>query len=310
MEKFLKRYFWTINLLTIAVCAYFAAKAVNSYVESYLRKDEGKPTPNAALVGETERSKHHEGLITPKSTFDPFQGKSMEAPKVTDEKAQTNLPPLPPPPTNPRDYTDKTECSQTSLPGTLIGTIASTDPYSSFALVQEGDNKVHLYEVGRELTGGARIAAVLRHKVFIVNNGRVECFLHGEAAKAAAKPKTEATAEGGDGIRKVSESEFIVANSEVQKALENMAVLSTQARIVPSFENGVANGFRFYSIQPGSLYTKIGLKNGDVVQRVNGQDMSSPEKALEVYTKLRTEKRITVDLLRNNAKFSLDYTIQ
>ena len=41
-----------------------------------------------------------------------------------------------------------------------------------------------------------------------------------------------------------------------------MNQIATQARIVPSFKNGVANGFKLFSIQPGSLYSAIGVENG------------------------------------------------
>jgi hypothetical protein len=34
MEIFLKRYFWTINLLVIAVCAFFAARGFNAWLEA------------------------------------------------------------------------------------------------------------------------------------------------------------------------------------------------------------------------------------------------------------------------------------
>lgn len=309
MEKFFKRYFWVVNLLTLALCAFFAAKAVNAFVESYLRRND-KPAKVQPAEAPKPKAQAADQPVAIKSTFNPFTGQSMEPPKTTGPEA--NAEPLVPVSDDPRDYTDKTDCNPTGLPGTLVGTIASTDPRASFALIQEGDNKIHMYEVGRELQGGARILAVVRHKVFVVNGGRVECYLHGEA-KAAAKPKTDATADagqGGDGIRKVSESEFIVSNTELQKALENMSQLSTQARMVPSFKDGQPNGFRIYSIQPGSLYQKIGIKNGDVIQRINGMDLNTPEKGLEILTKLRTEKRITVDMLRNNAKSTLDYTIQ
>ena len=67
---------------------------------------------------------------------------------------------------------------------------------------------------------------------------------------------------------------------------------------MPSFKNGVANGFKLFSIQPGSLYASIGIENGDVVQRVNGYEMNSPEKALELYQKLKESGHVTIELER------------
>jgi general secretion pathway protein C len=78
---------------------------------------------------------------------------------------------------------------------------------------------------------------------------------------------------------------------------------------VPSFKDGKANGFKLFSIRPGSLYSKIGIQNGDVVQRINGYEMSSPDKALEIYTKLKDSKQVTVDLLRRGKPQTVDYSI-
>ena len=90
----------------------------------------------------------------------------------------------------------------------------------------------------------------------------------------------------------------------------NLSKVATQARIVPSFKNGKPNGFKLFSIKPGSLYTKIGLRNGDVVQRINGYDMDSPDKALEVYQKLQDSKSITVEIQRRGKPMTMSYTIQ
>ena len=42
-----------------------------------------------------------------------------------------------------------------------------------------------------------------------------------------------------------------------------------QARIVPSFKDGVAQGFKLFSIRPDSIYSKIGIQNGDVIKRIS-----------------------------------------
>ena len=67
---------------------------------------------------------------------------------------------------------------------------------------------------------------------------------------------------------------------------------------MPSFKNGAANGFKLFSIQPNSLYASIGIENGDVIQRVNGYEINSPEKALELYQKLRESRHVTIELER------------
>ena len=48
-----------------------------------------------------------------------------------------------------------------------------------------------------------------------------------------------------------------------------------------------AHGFKLYAIRPSSVYAKIGLTNGDTLSAINGLELTTADKALEVYTKLR-----------------------
>ena len=77
------------------------------------------------------------------------------------------------------------------------------------------------------------------------------------------------------------------------------------ARIVPKFVNGKSVGFAFYSIRPGSKLAQGGLKNGDVIVRINGLSMDSPEKALDVYKTLRLGTAADVEVLRGSATLKL-----
>ncbi len=98
--------------------------------------------------------------------------------------------------------------------------------------------------------------------------------------------------------------------TELDKALANLNDLAMQARIVPAFKDGQAEGFKLFSIRPDSLYSKIGIVNGDVIKRINGFDMNSPEKALEIYTKLKDANRIDVEIDRNGTSVRKTYNVR
>ncbi|MCC7073152.1 MAG: hypothetical protein IT383_17655 [Deltaproteobacteria bacterium] len=126
-------------------------------------------------------------------------------------------------------------------------------------------------------------------------------------------PKAEAAPASPDDlgatIKKTGENSYEVGQSDIDKALNNLADLSTQARIVPAFEGGKTIGFKLFSIRPGSLYSKVGLQNGDVITRINGYEMTDPAKGLEIYTKLKDAKTVNVDLKRRGKPMTLDYAI-
>ena len=52
------------------------------------------------------------------------------------------------------------------------------------------------------------------------------------------------------------------------------------------------------------------MQNGDTIKAINGLDMSSPDKALEIYTKLRYASHLSVSVERRGENTTLDYSIR
>ena len=46
-----------------------------------------------------------------------------------------------------------------------------------------------------------------------------------------------------------------------------------------------------------------------MIQRVNGHEMNSPDKALEIYQKLKDSSSITVDIQRRGRAMTMNYAI-
>jgi len=108
----------------------------------------------------------------------------------------------------------------------------------------------------------------------------------------------------------VAQGAFQVDRREVDHALENLNDLFTQARAVPYADGNGAQGFRLFSIKPQSLIERLGLKNGDIVQRVNGVEISDPSTAFSLLQDLQGHSQIRVDVLRNRQPVTLSYEIR
>jgi len=108
----------------------------------------------------------------------------------------------------------------------------------------------------------------------------------------------------------VSESEYNVDRSLVDRLLENQASLMRSARILPHEENGTVVGFKIYGVRRNSLLGKIGLQNGDIIHTINSFDMTSPDKALEAYARLRNADHLTVSVTRRGQRLNMDYNIR
>jgi general secretion pathway protein C len=221
---------------------------------------------------------------------------------------------------------------RTSLRLQLIATVMANRPEWSIATIRDlTQNTDDVYMVG-DIILGARITDIQQleapadpaattavagpeMRVMILNEGHREYIDLSAPGTAAPKPvavNTDAPAStlNGEGIKKLDDHHFQIERSTVNSALTNMNDLAMQARIVPSFKNGQADGFKLFSIRPDSLYSKIGIVNGDVIQRINGLDINSPDKALEAYGKLKSANALDLTVERNGTPQNFHYAIQ
>ena len=81
------------------------------------------------------------------------------------------------------------------------------------------------------------------------------------------------------------------------------------ARIFPEVVHGRTVGVRVGGIAPDSVLTALGLQNGDVLQRVNGYDVTSPDRCLEAYATVRQQDRLVLQLQRGGRLTLLEYII-
>jgi general secretion pathway protein C len=162
----------------------------------------------------------------------------------------------------------------------------------------------------------ARVVAISRCKVVVLRGGAeeiIECP-EPDARKKGGRSSVRysgSTAKSDDSnVKKVSDSEYVIDEEVVESSLGNINQLLTQIRVVPNFQDGKADGFKLFAIKPQSIFAKIGLKNGDVIRKVNDQDITSPEKAFGVFQQLRNEKNLSVEISRRGQNQTLSYEIR
>lgn len=188
---------------------------------------------------------------------------------------------------------------------TLIGTIEG----ESFAgaVLADATNQQAFYRRGEKLPDGAQLVKVNRDRVSLKRPDGVAVEIQ---LVDDTKIVNIAKAVPGSGVRKLSEGKYMVDQREVASSTENLNQILTQARALPFIEQGKTVGFRISEIVPGSIYEKIGLVNGDVIQRVNSQSVDDPGKFFQLYQGLKDEKQVSIDLLRNGQRQTVNYDIR
>lgn len=311
VEFLFKKHFWVVHLTFLFLVMLLMARAGNAFVEAALA-----PMPLAKARPPSMR-------MTP-----------QEVPTALDAERLAKLTGLPLPKPEP----EVREPSQPALDPNaapvksalrvkLLGTLLAGLPEWSVASIQDVVTlKTATYMVG-DTVQGAEVLEIERTRVIVLNNNRREYIDgtpgDGSAVAAYVPPvapvQVPAVAANtappgsnvlGQGIKSTSENEYEVPRAEIDKTLSNLNDVAMQARIVPAFKDGVSQGFKLFSIRPDSIYTKIGIQNGDVIKRINGYDLNSPEKALEIYSKLKEAQRIDIEIERNGASVRKTYNVR
>jgi general secretion pathway protein C len=168
-----------------------------------------------------------------------------------------------------------------------------------------------LYRVG-DRVGGARIAAIDWDRVTLVHSG-------GEAVLELVPPSeppvpdeapVSAAAGQDERIRRTSENAWVVDRRALAGAVDNVSGLLTQVRAVAEVHEGRPAGFRLFRIRADSLFAQLGLRDGDVVQRVNGQPVAEPTALLGFLARLRAEPRVALDIVRRDVPRTLVYDLR
>lgn len=100
-------------------------------------------------------------------------------------------------------------------------------------------------------------------------------------------------------------NKIIVERAQANQVLEDPNAFLKQALFKPNSKNGKTQGFRVTNIRSNSLLKKMGLENGDVLMRVNGEMITGPTKLLQVYGSLAGASAIYVDIERKGQMLSL-----
>lgn len=303
-----KKFIWLFNLVAIALCVIFVGRAAASFLILATLPGDGPPMPRRS-VGPQE--------VTPQ------QGtKDIEAVLARNIFCSTCAPVSLTP--DKKEKQAGTTPQRSSLNMQLLATmVAPNDSEWSMAVIRDNaDAKrgVRIYKRGDTLPlGGAIVAQVVTGRVYFVISKRIE-FLDATSAPpppVAATAQVEPVSDPISGLERdidkgvrCSGSLCEVDKSLIDKVLANTTALATWARFMPSIKDNKPNGFKLYAIRPGSIFAKIGMQNADLIKAINGLDMSTPDRALEAYTKLKTASHLTVLIERRGQNMTLDYQIR
>ena len=111
-------------------------------------------------------------------------------------------------------------------------------------------------------------------------------------------------------VSQVGSGSFVIDQRTLNAALDNIGQAMTDARLLPSMKDGKVEGFKASEVKPAGVFGMIGIKNGDVLLRINDFPIDSPEKAIQSFVSLKGQNKIRLDLIRDGQPSTLNYDIR
>lgn len=184
----------------------------------------------------------------------------------------------------------------------IRGIVAGTGKDGFVVIEEQGKNKQMLYKVGNVVAGARLIRIDRRAVTFLVGDRKQILKMAGasEDTLLTARPALPPAATGRSGP-------MVVNRSEVDASLKDMGTLLSQAQIRPFYTDGAPDGFMIANIKPGSVYERLGLVNGDIIQAADNRKLITADDVTGLYNTMKSASSFTLSIKRGGQQQNLPY---
>jgi len=285
------RFYLTIlNLLLIAGGAYFGVSLFYQTAASKLMEENSR----IAAVGKAQsvdKASHKPlGEYRHIKERNLFHIKAKQTVEIVEEKV------------------DIEELKKTELKLKLWGTVTG-QPTETYAVIEDTKlRKQTLYRV-EDTVQNAIVKEIHREKVILEVNGSYE-VLEMEKNKSTSSSTARRTGSSKRASANPVQTNITLKRDKIDAAVNDLNTLMKQIRIRPHFKDGQPDGLTISGIRSKSIFSEMGLRNGDVIIGVDGNNIASVDDALKLYESLQSASGVQVQVRRRGQLRTIDYNIE
>lgn len=290
-EKNVSRLFWGVKALLVAVLLYIAVQAVMTplhlgrALEPYAVSGNER-TANSPPVESGTRPPADVSAILENNLFAGANSTARPPATMNDEHVVSSM-----------------TSAEEELGLRLVGAIAGGSAASRAIIQNTATKTTRPYKIG-DVVASATIESIRPDTVVLLHEGKRSVLrLHTGTAAANGTGSVQEAANPG---RPHATGGTVHQPSAKLGYVED---IFRKATIEPYVQDGRTHGLRITGLENTPLAGMFGLKNGDVVQAVNGQQLSNKQKAFQVLQKARTQPKIHIQLLRNGKAKDLSFDL-
>lgn len=177
----------------------------------------------------------------------------------------------------------------------LKGTMASAIPEFSIAIISDGSKDEKIYAVGDQVTSGASLHSVYADRVVLNERGALTNL-------SLPREFTDDNSAAYNRSMQVQQlpDESIDNDQSIQAVVaQNVTQLADVIRPTPYFVNGEQQGYRVYPGRNRAQFAELGLRPGDLIKDIDGQSLSDPAQAMQIFQSLGTASQVSVTVERD-----------
>jgi len=288
----IKKLFPIINLGCITIFIYFCVQSFYQIIGTYVPKsyDAGAAVKQYIPTNRPKR-------IEPISEYNNISKRNLFQTKTQAQIKKENTPPPPEP--------VKEEIKPTELKLELLGTVAGDAEYSYAFILDKKKRQQNLYQVG-DYVQNAMVDEIRQFSVILkVGDGKEILFLDDNPEIEQFKTKNQASNEP-----ETPEGKITLLRRDLNQSMRNINQLMSQIRIRPHFNRGRPDGLSVNNIKRHSIFNKMGLKNGDIIQGVNGKKIKTVDDVMSLYQQLNSVSDIDLEIKRRGKPLNMQYQIR
>lgn len=195
----------------------------------------------------------------------------------------------------------------TALKVALLGTVSGDEETARAVILDKTKRGFQfLFKVGDTIQN-AEIIKILRGKVVLKVGDKNQILTMEEKPGATAITARRSARRPRPASRQQQGTTITLDSATVNKSLQNMTQLLSQVRVRPHYRNGKTDGFLLSQVRPNTIFTRLGLRNGDVIQSIDGETIESPDDIVDFYDELKDGSPVSLEIQRRGLKKVLNY---
>jgi type II secretion system protein C len=200
----------------------------------------------------------------------------------------------------------------------LLGTVAGSPEISRAIIKNIKTNELSLYKTGDTVatpswkgSSTAHIESIEKDVVVLLHQGQRKILNLG------TRESKQHDADNAQAALSNNAAQAVETNPPAQfhtsagaKLRDDIEIMLTKGIIEPYTIDGQVEGLKITGLENIRGAEELGLKNGDIIRAVNGQRLTSKQKAFQIFKKARSQAAANIELLRGNENKTLSFSLR